>query len=180
MFDSPKRFFYSMGIVLAMNLVDMNAFFLKYILWVPPRNPLNTYRLIMWFFVGMPAIREYYQFVSDPECKRLGANTWIAAGIVALEVLLCFKYSDGLFTAPTPNHIWVPWLISAVFFVLWFVGFFYVPKRTRDSSSSYKLLLNVLLTLSIIPLIAMFFIGCPDLRWGQEWFDSTVDRILAH
>lgn len=25
------------------------AFFLKYILWVPPTNPLNTYRLIIWF-----------------------------------------------------------------------------------------------------------------------------------
>jgi phosphatidylserine synthase 2 len=179
MFESPKRFFYSIGIVLAMNLVDLNAFFLKYLLWIPPRNPLNTYRLILWFFVGMPAIREYYQFVSDPECKRLGANTWIAAGIIALEVLLCIKFSTGEFHQPFPNHIWVPWLVFGILFSLWFIGFFMVPKEKRQKNASYRLALNVLLTLAIVPLVAMFFIGCPDLRWGQEWFDSTIDNLLV-
>ena len=29
--------------------VEVQAFFLKYLLWIPPRNLLNTYRLIIWF-----------------------------------------------------------------------------------------------------------------------------------
>ena len=32
----------------------MVAFFLKFILWVPPTNPLNTYRLIIWFRASLP------------------------------------------------------------------------------------------------------------------------------
>lgn len=29
--------------------VEVQAFFLKFILWIPPRNPLNTFRLVIWF-----------------------------------------------------------------------------------------------------------------------------------
>ncbi|KAL0478103.1 phosphatidylserine synthase [Acrasis kona] len=172
-FDSPKLFFYSIGIVIAMTIVDLNAFFLKYELWVPPSNPLNVYRLILWFFVGMPAIREYYQFVSDPKTKRLGANAWIVGGIISLESLLVFKYSSGLFNEPFPPHIWVPWTVSGIFFVLWFIGFFIVAdKKKREGNRVFKSVLNVLLTCWILPLVVMFFMGCPDLRWGQDWFDS--------
>lgn len=38
-------------------------FFLKYALWVPPTNPLNTVRLVLWLLVGAPAVREYYEFI---------------------------------------------------------------------------------------------------------------------
>jgi phosphatidylserine synthase 2 len=43
--------------------VEANVFFLKYALWVPPTNPLNTARLILWLLVAAPAIREYYEFI---------------------------------------------------------------------------------------------------------------------
>jgi phosphatidylserine synthase 2 len=48
------------------SLIELNAFYLKYILWVPPPHPLNIIRLCLWLFMGLPALREYYQFVSDP------------------------------------------------------------------------------------------------------------------
>ena len=38
---------------------QVNAFFLKYILWVPPLNPLNTYRLVLLFALAVPAVREW-------------------------------------------------------------------------------------------------------------------------
>ncbi|KAL0477216.1 phosphatidylserine synthase [Acrasis kona] len=180
MFENPRRFAYSIGIVLAMNIVDLNAFFLKYILWVPPRNPLNTYRLLLWFFVGMPAVREYYQFASDDHCKRLGNNIWLAIAIVCMELLLVFKYSTGLFHQSFPNHIWFPWLISGVFFVLWFVGFFYVAdKNTRENNRWWRWVLNALLTMCVVPLVVMFFLACPDIRWMQTEFDSGVDAMLC-
>ena len=40
-------------------LGQVNAFFLKYILWVPPLNPLNTYRLVLLFALAVPAVREW-------------------------------------------------------------------------------------------------------------------------
>jgi hypothetical protein len=48
------------------SIIELNAFYLKYILWVPPPHPLNIIRLCLWLFMGLPALREYYQFVSDP------------------------------------------------------------------------------------------------------------------
>jgi hypothetical protein len=38
-------------------LFEVNCFFLKFELWVPPINPLNTYRLIILFFMALPALK---------------------------------------------------------------------------------------------------------------------------
>lgn len=55
-----------MHIPMQVSIIELNAFYLKYILWVPPPHPLNIIRLVLWLFMGLPALREYYQFVSDP------------------------------------------------------------------------------------------------------------------
>jgi phosphatidylserine synthase 2 len=70
---------------------------LKYLLWIPPLNPLNSYRLILWFFLAAPAIREYYEFISNPNCKRIGDAAWIGLLGLILELLLCIKYGKGKF-----------------------------------------------------------------------------------
>ena len=61
-------------------LVEVNAFFLKYILWIPPLNPLNTYRLCLYFLVGIPAVREYYVFIEGHDADvflKLGPFAWL-------------------------------------------------------------------------------------------------------
>ena len=42
---------------LVMLLFEVNHFFLKAALWVPPRNPLNTYRLLILGLMALPAIK---------------------------------------------------------------------------------------------------------------------------
>lgn len=44
---------------------EINAFYLKYLLWIPPEHPLNVYRLIFYFFIGICGVREGYQYLSD-------------------------------------------------------------------------------------------------------------------
>ena len=48
----PKRCLQSVLVVGACLAVELNVFFLKYALWVPPSNPLNTGRLLLWLLVG--------------------------------------------------------------------------------------------------------------------------------
>ena len=36
---------------------QVNAFFLKYILWIPPLNPLNTIRLAILFLAALPTAK---------------------------------------------------------------------------------------------------------------------------
>jgi hypothetical protein len=38
-------------------LFEVNHFFLKTLLWVPPINPLNTYRLTILFLFALPGIK---------------------------------------------------------------------------------------------------------------------------
>lgn len=38
-------------------LFEVNHFFLKFVLWVPPSNPLNPIRLFMLLGVGLPGMR---------------------------------------------------------------------------------------------------------------------------
>jgi len=45
--------------------VELNCFYLKYLLWFAPEEPLNTVRLILHFFFGVVGIRECYQYVTD-------------------------------------------------------------------------------------------------------------------
>ena len=43
-------------------------------LQIPPRNPLNTYRLIIWCFLGMLAVREFYEYCSNPQVHHQFTN----------------------------------------------------------------------------------------------------------
>ena len=178
-FESWKRFLYFVGLLVFMTIVDCNAFFLKFILWIPPRNPLNTLRLILWFFIGMPAIREYYLYITDDDCKRLGANTWVAAGVAATEALIVFKFSTGLFDTVAPPHVWVNWVVFLAVFGFWFVSYFFVfgPQKVR-ANGTLRWVHNILLTLSMIPMVVMFVTGLPDLKIYQAEFDGAVNNWM--
>ena len=77
-----------MLVVLLVLSFDVNVFFLKYALWIPPTNPLNTYRLILWFCCALPAVREYYVYLEgntaqgvDSRFRKLGNFAWLAIAV---------------------------------------------------------------------------------------------------
>jgi hypothetical protein len=59
----PTRFVQVLVLAMWILTVEVNAFFLKLCLWIPPRNPLNSYRLLIWWLIANPAIREYNSFL---------------------------------------------------------------------------------------------------------------------
>lgn len=61
--QGPRRFVQVLGLGVVILVVEVMGFFLKYILWVPPLNPLITYRLAIWWLIANPAIREYNVFL---------------------------------------------------------------------------------------------------------------------
>lgn len=102
---------------------ELNCFYLKYLLWVPPEHPLNTYRLILLFFLALPGAREAYQYISDSNCKRMGAHAWLLIFNIMTETLICLKFSENEFHQPAPMVVKVGWSIAFailfVFFPLW-------------------------------------------------------------
>lgn len=99
-----SRFIGMQVLMWAFNLEELNAFFLKHLLWIPPENKLNLYRLLIWAFIGFPAIRQIYRYVTDPSCKRIGYQTFLCICILATELLLIIKLSKNEFEKPYTTY----------------------------------------------------------------------------
>lgn len=61
----PWRFIQVLTLCIVFLTVELNTFFLKFCLWVPPRNPVIVYRLILWWLIAIPTIREYNSYLQD-------------------------------------------------------------------------------------------------------------------
>jgi phosphatidylserine synthase 2 len=164
---------------------ELLAFFLKYLLWIPPLNPLNSYRLILWFFLAAPAIREYYEFISNPNCKRIGDAAWIGLLGLILELLLCLKYGKGkfylnvmkgLFQTPFPSYIWIPWTIYFSLLTLWCILYF----STKKKSKILKIFLNLVITLAFTSLFLMFLAGLREFQFGRDEWNSIENFLKSY
>lgn len=111
----------------------MNAFFLKYLLWIPPLNPLNSYRLLLLFLLALPATKEYYSFMEGAESdffNKLGPFAWLGAAVAVAETLICLKYGAGAFPAPWPPRVLLAWGVTGCGFAL-FMGAWALRERRQ-------------------------------------------------
>ncbi|KAI9100975.1 phosphatidylserine synthase 2 [Phlyctochytrium arcticum] len=104
-----KNFLAVMGLLYLVLQCELNAFYLKALLWLPPANPINIARLVLYFFMALPAVREAYQFMVDRRCKRLGMHAWMATANIMTELLIVIKFGRGEFTEPMPWEIKILW-----------------------------------------------------------------------
>lgn len=75
--------------------LELNCFFLKYLLWHPPSHPITIARLIFTGFWCIVATREYYQYITVPSCNKFGTNAWLTVCQMVAEVLVIIKNSPG-------------------------------------------------------------------------------------
>ena len=126
LFSSFKRFWSVLVVLFSAELVELSAFFMKYVLWIPPESPLNTWRLCLWFFLAIPSVREWYQYIVDPSTKRLGANLWIALAVLVVEYGIILKHLEQLQNVPeTPAAVVYGWLATMAIVFAWAVLRFY-------------------------------------------------------
>ena len=142
MLSNPKRFVQCMTLAGFCLACEVNAFFMKFVLWVPPRNMLNTYRLFVFFVMVIPAVNEYYYFVSrkgEEEVNKLGVFTWIFLSCTILEFLIIYKFGKDLFHMPWPPLVKWSWLIliasTLIFLLAWIVA---VQHNTTKNNNSKK------------------------------------------
>ncbi|MQL89622.1 hypothetical protein Taro_022199, partial [Colocasia esculenta] len=106
----PWRFVQVLSLCIVFMTVELNTFFLKFCLWIPPRNPMIVYRLILWWLIAIPAIREYNNYLQDSKpLKKVGAFCWLSLGICMVELLICIKFGQGLFPDPMPRWLIIFW-----------------------------------------------------------------------
>lgn len=79
--------------------------------------------------MGAVAVREAYQFFTDSKCKRLGAQAWLTAIIIAVELLVCIKFGRGQFPKPAPIAVIRFWQILITLLVAFPIWQFWLRPR---------------------------------------------------
>lgn len=100
--QSPQRYFTVLGVSVVVLGVDSMNFFLKYIMWVPANHNLVVYRVALWGFTAIVAIKEYYEFMTNKYCFRLGPHCWLSLFVLSLEVSCSIKFGRNIFHEPFP------------------------------------------------------------------------------
>jgi len=130
--SSWRRLFACFVMIFTFSMVELNAFFIKFVLWIPPPHPINVARLFLWWGIGQPGIREYYQWVTDPNCKRFGTASWICTAMMGMEVLIWIKFGKGMFPKQAPPEIFWSWVIAIIVFFLWAFWYFAIHKPRNN------------------------------------------------
>jgi phosphatidylserine synthase 2 len=144
LFDSFRNLLAAFSLVALLEVVELNAFFLKFVLYLPPENPLNAWRLAFWFAMSLPATREYYAYVVEERNggkggagegpggravgrggvkprRRMGPNLWLAVTLAAVEVAVCAKYAASTVFPGwgIPRSVVIAWGVAAACFGAW-------------------------------------------------------------
>jgi len=89
--QEPWRLLQVLAFCTCYQLVHLNAFFLKDILWLPTASRINLYHIFIWFFLGLGCCRDYYAVISGA-ARRVGCTGWLAFLVFLLELLIVVKF----------------------------------------------------------------------------------------
>uniref|UniRef100_A0A8C0CZW9 Phosphatidylserine synthase n=1 Tax=Balaenoptera musculus TaxID=9771 RepID=A0A8C0CZW9_BALMU len=125
--SSLRRWLAVCGIILVFLLAELNTFYLKFVLWLPPEHYLVLLRLVFFVNVGGVAMREIYDFMDDPKLhKKLGQQAWLVAAITVTELLIVVKYDPHTLTLSLPFYIAQCWTLGSVLALTWTVWRFFL------------------------------------------------------
>jgi len=107
--SSLMRFFAVCQLVLFWQITELNTFFLKHIFELPSDHKLNMWRLVLVGLVVAPSLRQYYTYVTDTRCQRVGTQCWVFLLIMFTEAIICLKFGKDIFerTQVLPIVIWL-------------------------------------------------------------------------
>ena len=120
-----------LGIVFAFLLTELNTFYLKFVLWWTPEHWINGLRLFFMLLWGAVGLRETFQLLDDPNCDKLGRQSWVLAAIISTEFLICLKFGWETITKPLPRHIATWWLAGLALLVIYTSVKFVILKPTN-------------------------------------------------
>ncbi|PZC78808.1 phosphatidylserine synthase [Helicoverpa armigera] len=100
-------------LVVFWQISELNTFFLKHIFEMPPSHPLVIARLCLIGVIVAPSVRQYYTYVTDPNCKRVGTQCWVYGAIMVTESMLCIKNGKELFGQAQVCNV-IVWLVIQI------------------------------------------------------------------
>ncbi|XP_071487177.1 phosphatidylserine synthase 1-like [Diadema antillarum] len=115
--SSLKRVIAVYIMVLVVQLCELNTFFLKQIYVFPADHMIGIIRITIICAITAPTIRQYYTYITDPHCKRVGTQTWVFLAITLIELMACIKHGQEMFQQTIFINIFL-WLAAQLIFVL--------------------------------------------------------------
>lgn len=106
---SLKRWLFVLALMVMFSFAELNVFYLKAALWIPPKHPLITFRLVLFFLMGLVGVRESYDFLTDSKCRKFGQQAWLLCAIITTEIFICVKFMREVVSTPPPQHIVFMW-----------------------------------------------------------------------
>ncbi|KAB0797247.1 hypothetical protein PPYR_08241 [Photinus pyralis] len=125
-------------LVLFWQISELNTFFLKHVFEMPPSHPIVTGRLILIGVFVAPSVRQYYTYVTDTQCKRVGTQCWVYGCIMVSEALLCIKHGRELFERTQAINIIVWLLIQLLISVLCVIGCVLWDRHFKGQNEASK------------------------------------------
>jgi len=125
---SLKRWLAMLFLTCFLFLIELGTFYLKFILWVPPPHFLCLARLLFFLLAGGVSMREMFEYLDNPQCKKFGRQSWVVAAIVITEVLIVCKFDWETVTKPLPFPIVLLWTSIAIGIVLWTIYQFWFKR----------------------------------------------------
>ena len=105
-------------------LIDCNNFFYKFLVWVPPDHDLLKVRIFLWGFAAIATSKEWYEYVSNDHCHRLGPYAWLTFYVSLIELSSVIKFQTNEFVEPFPVWVKTGWaVIGAVYFAGLYVAY---------------------------------------------------------
>nr|CCC91488.1 putative phosphatidylserine synthase [Trypanosoma congolense IL3000] len=179
-FLNRKRFLQCCMLLSLFTLNELNTFTLKHMLRIPSKHFLVFGRLVLWGLLAIPAVCEYYIYISGHDSKKkLGPFAWVSLADLFLEVVLVVKLATegGYFTEPAPLHIALPLRASFLFFIIWFSLYFsaLTLRKRQEKKCAMYIISNVFFYSGCACVLGMFAMGLPDLQIFRTTFESFVN-----
>ncbi|XP_072042246.1 phosphatidylserine synthase 1-like [Amphiura filiformis] len=117
-------------------IAELNTFFIKHIFLFSPDHPLGVIRICLIVSMSAPTLRQYYTYVTDPRCKRVGTQLWVFTAVTLIEFLICVKFGVDVFSQLIMRNV-IIWLVVQLLMVLicLYVAVFFFQRRTQGRSN---------------------------------------------
>jgi len=84
--------------------------------------------------MGMVGVRELYQYLTDPKCKKIGAQLWVCFAVILVETLISIKFGIDELSLDVPRNVIIFWtfftaaLIIFPIYKFWLLPRFYLAE----------------------------------------------------
>lgn len=112
--------------------------------------------------------RQYYTYVTDPRCVRVGTQCWVYGAIMVSESLLCIKNGKKLFEHTQVSNIVFWLLLQAVVSILFLWGISQYHKYYPVSNTLKKLPSAKAVTYKLQYICNIIFVTFLYLRWKMK------------